>query len=296
MRGLHHIWNRYGVLAWEKILQPAITLAQDGFAVSEDFARAMDQATRLDDFLSNDPAWAEDFAPRGRRLRAGEIMIRKRYGQTLAQIAQDPQNFYTGGIADTMIKALQERNGTMQRADLTSYKVLSRRPIGIQYKGFRIHSTGAPASGAVTLSIMKTLEAYNSPVEGVDPALLVHRMDEATRFGYGKRASFGDPDFVDGLARLEIDMLSDEYAVDTKHKISDDHTLNISAYDPEGFESPEDHGTSHVVTADASGLAFSLTTTINLFFGSRIMVPETGIILNNEMNGDSLIFTIFPKY
>jgi gamma-glutamyltranspeptidase len=86
---------------------------------------------------------------------------------------------------------------------------------------------------------------------------------------------------------MQDDMLSERIGKEIRGKISDKHTANISWYNPKGLESLETPGTSHVVTADASGLAISLTTTINLFFGSQLMVPDTGVIMNNEMYVDS---------
>ena len=298
VRGLQHIYDHYGSLPWSMLVQPAIRLARDGFVISEDFAKAMDLSTQLYDFLSEDPVWAEDFAPKGRRLQKGEVMTRKRYARTLEAIAsQGADAFYTGPIGRAMIDTLQKYNGSMVLKDLEDYQILSRHPVDIKYKGLRIYSCGTPASGAVILSSLKILEGYNESSEDFQD-LKVHRMDEATRFGYGKRASFGDPDFVDGLVAFEAEMLSERFAAVTRDKISDHHTLNLSDYDPEGFESLEDHGTSHVVTADASGMAFSLTTTVNLFFGSRLMVPETGIIMNDQMNDFSIpnISNVFGYY
>jgi gamma-glutamyltranspeptidase/glutathione hydrolase len=82
---------------------------------------------------------------------------------------------------------------------------------------------------------------------------------------------------------MEDNMLSEKTGKEIRRKISDGHTANVSWYNPQGLESLETPGTSHVVTADASGMAISLTTTVNLLFGSQIMVPETGVIMNNEM-------------
>jgi gamma-glutamyltranspeptidase/glutathione hydrolase len=82
---------------------------------------------------------------------------------------------------------------------------------------------------------------------------------------------------------MEDDMLSEKTGKEIRGKISDVHTENVSWYDPQGYESLDTPGTSHVVTADASGMAVSLTTTVNLLFGSQVMVPETGVIMNNEM-------------
>ena len=288
LRGMQYIHDHYGMLSWSTLLQPAIKLARDGFVVSEDFAKAMDLSTQRYDFLTKDPVWAEDFAPRGIRVEKGDVMSRKRYARLLQAIADEGADiFYTGANGMAMIDALQRDNGSMVLKDLEKYQVLSRRPVSIDYKGITVHGCGVPASSSVVLSALKILEGYGD-AEKDDHDLRIHRMDEAMRFGYGKRASFGDPYFVDGLAELEAEMLTEKFGVDTRSRISDRHTLNISDYDPEGFESLDDHGTSHVVTADASGMAFSLTTTVNLFFGSRLMVPETGVIMNDEMNDFSI--------
>ena len=80
-------------------------------------------------------------------------------------------------------------------------------------------------------------------------------------------------------------MLSEQTAAEIRSKISYAHTLNVSAYDPTGIQSLQTHGTSEVVAADYTGMAVSLTTTVNTYFGSQVMVPETGVIMNNEMNG-----------
>ncbi len=249
------------------------------------------------EFLTKDPAWAEDFAPNGTRLGAGDLMTRKRYANTLEVFAaQGPDVLYKGPLANATVQALQNSNGSITMEDLANYNVISRTPAEIVYKNYKLHGCGAPASGAVVLSVLKVLEGYED--FGEDQPLGTHRMDEAIRFGYGKRASFGDPDFNKETKSIEAEMLSERFAADTRARISDRHTLNISEYDPDGFESHENHGTSHVVTADASGLAASLTTTVNLFFGSRVMVPETGVILNDEMNDFSLpnVSNIFGYY
>ena len=250
-------------------------------------------------FLVNDPSWAEDFAPNGTRVGTGDIMTRKRYAHTLEAIAaRGPEAFYEGQMAEATFRALQRNNGTMTTDDLAKYDIVSKPPASIEYKGFRLYGCGAPASGAVALSVMKVLEGYKEYGQSHTMNLSTHRLDEAIRFGYGKRASLGDPDFVDGIIAYEAEMLNRTFAEDTRNRISDKHTLNVSDYDPEGFESHENYGTSHIVTADASGMSISLTTTINLFFGSEVMVPETGVIMNDEMADFSVpnISNVFGYY
>ena len=226
-------------------------------------------------------------------------MTRKRYAHTLEAIAvAGPDAFYTGRLAEATILAMHETNGSMTMEDLASYKVVTRAPLAINYKGYSLQGCGAPASGAVALSVMKILEGYEDFGQSDTVNLSTHRLDEAIRFGYGKRASLGDPDFVDGITTYEAGMLNQTFANDIRARISDKHTLNVSDYDPDGFESHENHGTSHVVTADASGMAISMTSTVNLFFGSRVMVPETGVIMNNEMADFSVpnISNVFGYY
>jgi gamma-glutamyltranspeptidase/glutathione hydrolase len=103
-----------------------------------------------------------------------------------------------------------------------------------------------------------------------------------------QRALLGDPSYTDSLQSYEDSMLSAATAAAIRAKISDSTTHNVSWYDPKNVEILETPGTSHVVTADYTGMSISLTTTVNLLFGSHLMVPETGVIMNNEMNDFSI--------
>ncbi|KAL9610943.1 MAG: hypothetical protein Q9167_004385 [Letrouitia subvulpina] len=300
LRGLDYIHKKHGRLHWSQVLRPAINVARYGFPVTHDLLLAMGIPSTHDrrstektvngfDFLTDDPAWAVDFAPNGTRLSLGDIMTRKRYANTLETIASEGADaLYNGRMAEHMVSAVQKTNGSIVLKDLQDYSVTIRRPVQIDYHGFRVLACGVPASGAVPLSVLKTLEGYKNFASLETVNLSAHRLDEAMRFGYGKRASFGDPDFLEDMHDLEQSMLDAKYAASIREKISDKHTLNVSAYDPSGFENRESHGTSHISAADASGLAISLTTTVNLFFGSHLMVPETGVIMNSQMNDFSI--------
>lgn len=301
IKGLHNIHQKYGSLPWSTLFQPAISLARDGFVVGSDFEKAMFTTTEYIgyDFLSKEPTWAEDFAPNGTRVGAGDVMTRKRYAHTLEAIAVGGSDaFYKGPLAEATIRALHKTNGSMTMEDLADYEIVSSTPVEIDYKGFRLHGCPAPASGAVVLSVMKVLEGYEDFEQSHTMNLSTHRLDEAIKFGYGKRASLGDPAFVDGITAHEADMLNQAFAGETRARISDKHTLNVSDYDPEGFESHENHGTSHIAIADVSGMAISMTSTVNLFFGSGVMVSETGVIMNDQMADFSVpnISNVFGYY
>lgn len=293
VRGFQYLHEKYGKLSWEEVVMPAVRVARDGFEVTEDLVRYMDFATKgpfaQRDFLVDDPTWAIDFAPNGTRLGLGDRITRKRYAHTLETIAKKgPDSFYEGAMARAMISAVQKENGTMTLDDLKNYTVAIRKPAEIKYRGYKLHSNSAPSSGSVALAIMKIVEGYHDFGWSESVNLSTHRLDEAMRFGYAMRTKFGDPDYVEGMQEYEKDMLNSTTAADVRHRISDLHTFNISYYDPSGIEVLDTPGTSHVVTADASGLAISLTSTVNLLFGSQLMVPETGVIMNNEMNDFSI--------
>lgn len=250
----------------------------------------MDSAVEgIENFLVEDPNWALDFAPNGTRLGLGDTITRRRYADTLESIAhRGVDAFYEGPIAQTMIRAIQGSNGIMTMADLKNYSVALRDPCSIDYRDYHIRSCSAPSSGVVAMSAMKIIEGYTNIGEEATLNLSTHRFDEAIRFAYGQRSELGDPEFVEGMDEFQAEMLNASTAALIRSKISDFHTLNVSAYDPSGFESLETPGTSAVATADANGMAISLTTTVNLLFGSHLLVPETGIIMNNEMNDFSI--------
>jgi len=195
--------------------------------------------------------------------------------------------FYKGEIAESLISVIQKENGTMTLDDLESYEVIRREPLEISYRGYKLYTSGVPSSGAILMSILKTMEQY--PVEDwEDVHLTTHRFNEAMRFAYGSRLELGDPDFVPESIKIEKAMLDENVAKSIRDRILDDRTQPIEVYDPREIYTTEGQGTSHIVTADKDGMATSVTTTINLLYGSLIMDPVTGVVLNNEMNDFSI--------
>ncbi|KAF2222356.1 gamma-glutamyltranspeptidase [Elsinoe ampelina] len=291
VRGLEYIHDKYGRLPWKDVVTPAVKVARYGFPVTEDLLSYIASATTgsSGNFLVNDPSWALDFAPNGTVLGLGETLTRKRYADTLETIAEKGADaFYSGAIARTLIRALRASNGTMTEADLANYTIKSRTPAKITYRNYTLHSSSAPASGTIALSALKILEGYTDA--GLPSAinLTTHRLTEAFRFAYGQRTLFGDPLIIPSMDTYQTSILSDPVTSAIRSRISDARTQNVSYYDPAGLEILDTPGTSHLVTADSSGLALSLTTTVNLLFGSKLLIPETGIVMNNEMNDFSI--------
>ncbi|KAF2710454.1 gamma-glutamyltranspeptidase 1 precursor [Pleomassaria siparia CBS 279.74] len=289
VRGLQHLHTGYGRLPWATVLAPAIKVARQGWKVNTDLVNYMKSATTSSNFLVEDPQFAVDFAPNGRLLQLNETITRKRYANTLETIAiEGPDAFYEGPIAEATIRALQANNGTMTLQDLKNYTVAIRKPSTITYRDYKLTSCSAPSGGEVALAVLKIMEGYSGIGDPATANLSTHRLDEAMRFAYGERSSLGDPLFLDGIDEYQEQMISEETAREIRAKISDNSTFGVSYYDPKGLESLETPGTSHIVAADHTGLAITLTTTVNLLFGSKLVVPETGVIMNDEMNDFSI--------
>jgi gamma-glutamyltranspeptidase/glutathione hydrolase len=292
VRGLQYLHEHYGKLPWATVLQPAINVARNGWRVNEDLVNYMISATGgnlTSNFLTNDLEFALDFAPKGRLVKLNETITRKRYANTLETIAQEgPDAFYTGPIAEATIRALQAKNGTMTLADLKNYTVAIRQPSTITYRDYKLTACSAPSGGEVALSVLKIMEGYDRVGDPSNVNLTTHRLDESMKFAYALRANLGDPLFLSGIDAYQNAMISSSTATEIRSKIDDTRTFNTSYYNPAGLESIETPGTSHIVTADASGMSISLTTTVNLLWGSKLVVPETGVIMNNEMNDFSI--------
>ena len=183
LRGLEYLHKTYASIKWKRLIEPAIEVARRGFPVTEDLVSKMQNLP----FLVNDPTWAIDFAPNGTLLQLGDIMTRKRYADTLEEIANTgPDAFYTGELAAMTIAAVQAANGSMTVQDLRNYTIELRKPVQIEYRGYRITGGSAPSGGAVALSALKTVEGYQDLFKDGTRNLSTHLLDEAFRFAFGE--------------------------------------------------------------------------------------------------------------
>jgi len=294
LRGLEAAHVKFGKLPWRQVVEPAAKVAKDGYPVTEDLVRYMAAGVQYAgyNFLVDDDSWAQDFAPKGKLLEFGETMTRKRYADTLLEVADKGADaFYKGNIAEEMIEIIQASNGSMTLQDLAEYTALFRKPLKVTYKdNYHLYTSGVPSSGAVLLNTLKIIEGYDDNAEA---NTTMHRFNEAMRFAYGAHQVLGDPAYLHDVDAFEASMLSQSTAASIRARILDNTTQPVTHYlppsaDGEHYYAAESHGTSHIVTADVSGMAVSSTTTVNLLFGNLQMTPNSGIILNNEMNDFSI--------
>ncbi|KAI3617556.1 hypothetical protein CBS9595_003465 [Malassezia furfur] len=282
VRGWQAMHALYGRLPWAELLEPAIEIARRGFRIPPQLKYAMDT---LGDKLCEAPRLGDIYCPGGVMKALGDTVRLPALADTLEQIAvQGPDAFYSGPIAERTVATVRERGGIMDLADLQRFRVLFRSAQSIDYRGrYRIWSTTAPSSGAVLLSALRTLENYPDRPYDRHNVLQTHRAIEAAKFAYGERTRYGDPAYLSNVSAYEHDALSEEGGRTRFTKIDDTRTFPASYYNPSYEDSGEDHGTSHLNAVDATGMAVSITTTVNLWWGSLVQTPD-GILLNDDMD------------
>lgn len=279
VRGFEEAHRRWGSLPWNRLIQPSVDLAKQ-WTVDAELARRIQMHSRL--MLEKDD-WRTIFAPNGKPLVEGQIIRRVNYARTLSVLASDgPDAFYKGPIADALVKKIQETGGIMTHADLEGYAVKVERALLGTYRDKKVYTSKAPTSGPALLHMLNLVERFDLAREG-RTGLNVHRVVEAQKFGFAARTRIGDPSFALNNSVLVAKMSTKKFADLIAANLTDDHTHPVEYYNPE-FDIVTDHGTSHTSAIDSNGMAVSLTTTVNLVFGSWVLDPETGIILNDEMD------------
>ncbi|KAJ7126463.1 gamma-glutamyltranspeptidase [Mycena crocata] len=282
LRGWELLHKRHGRLPWASLFQPAIRLAEHGFTVNKDLADALSpSAPTTYPFLLADPLWAETYAPNGTVAVKGDVLYRKRYARTLSLLAKHGADyFYHGALAANTSAAALARGGILTPADLANYTAIIRAPRNLTYGRARIFSTVAPSSGTVVLSALNIFAPYASAHETNETT---HQLIQATKFAYGQRTNFGDPAYTKNVTALEALYLQENTAESIRAILPQNTTHTPVFYDPAAYQILSDNGTSHMAAVDRWGGAVSLTTTVNLFWGSRVMT-EDGIVLNDEMD------------
>lgn len=277
--GLEAAHKRFGKRPWAELVAPAVKLARDGFVVNDYLAKSMHRAQDL--LLRYDETrrvfMINDITP-----KAGMTLRQPDLARTLERIQrQGARGFYEGPTAEAIARDMAANGGLITRSDLAAYKPKWRDPVSFTYRGHRVYGMPPPSSGAVTLAqIMNILEAYDLKAMGWHSARHVHYMVEAERRAYADRNTYlGDPDFI---KRMPIEtLMSKPYAAKRRATIRDDKATPDEGRKP-GLGEPEQ--TTHFSIVDRQGGCVSNTYTLNGNFGNGVVVPGTGVLLNNEMD------------
>ncbi|KAI8610783.1 gamma-glutamyltranspeptidase-domain-containing protein [Chytriomyces sp. MP71] len=287
LRGYEAAHTEHGKLPWSDLFDGAIRVAQDGWRVNAVMASRLET---MKDLVLGDPAgFGADFAPEGIVLKEGELVRRPRIARTLRKLAEKgAKEFYEGEIATSLLKTIKKTGGIITKDDLATYKVRYSEPLVGYYHGRKVVTASTPSSGAMLLSILNIIEGFDFRAHG-NTSDTFHLLIEAFKFGAAQRGLLGDriDPIYRNISSIEHAMIHKDLAALIRHNISIDATFEPSHYMPR-FQAKEDHGTMHISVLHKDGSAVALTSTVNLIFGSQIMDPETGIILNDEMDDFSI--------
>ena len=280
--GLIHAQKQYGKLSLSEVIQPAIDLAQNGFEVP--FALHMSIKSRAKR-LAKDPEAKRIYLTGGESAPLpGSRFSQPELARTLERIRDQGHNgFYRGETAALIASDMDTNGGLITTSDLASYRAIERSPVRGTFREFAIVSAPPPSSGGIhILQMLNILEPYPLKSYGHNSASYLHRVIESMKLAYADRSLYlGDPDHTE----IPTDMLiSKHYAEQRRKLISADRGKSaeeIAPGKPVSWESPD---TTHYSIADAEGNIVANTYTLNFSFGSHIVVPGTGILLNNEMD------------
>ncbi|TCJ05738.1 gamma-glutamyltransferase [Cytobacillus praedii] len=293
LKGLETALEKWGTRPMQQLIEPAIKLADKGFPIDSVLADAIADNKEV---LSHTAA-KDVFLPNGKPLLEGETLVQKDLAKTFKLIrSKGSDGFYNGPAANAIANTVQAFGGSMTPGDLKKYHVTIDKPIWGDYQGYEIASMPPPSSGGVfLLQMLKILDDFNLQQYDVKSWEKYHLLSEAMHLAYADRAAYaGDPEFVNVPLK---GLLHPEYIKERQKQISLNKVNNNPvAGDPWKFESkvanydqtqqPNDRKygeTTHFSVTDRWGNVVSYTTTIEQLFGTGIMVPGYGFMLNNEL-------------
>jgi gamma-glutamyltranspeptidase/glutathione hydrolase len=285
VRGLELAHKRLGKLPWKDVVLPAVTLAEQGFAMSADLARSLN--AQVSGAMKPYPASIAAYGkPGGGEWTAGDRLTLGDLGKSLRAIANYGADvFYKGWIADRIAEDMKANGGLITKQDLAVYQAKVRTPVKGTYRDFEIISMPPPSSGGVALiEMLNIVEPYALKSKGLLTAPALHLQIEAMRRAYLDRARhLGDPDFsAIPVARLT----SKEHARAVAASIdmaraSNSVELGRDIVTMQPTQEPDE--TTHFSVIDRNGMAVASTYTLEGGFGSHVVVRGAGFILNNEM-------------
>lgn len=303
VRMLEQAHKEHGQLAWEALFEPAITLAEEGFAVSQ----RLHTSLANDEALRSDPL-AENFyyQPNGEPLAVGDTLKNPALASILRQIATNGSAaFYEGGIAEDLVNRVQNhpvRPGSMTLEDVSGYQAIEREPLCTPWQQWEVCGFPPPSSGHITimqiLGLLDQQPLLEAPLDnGVSSSGWLHQFLEASRLAFADRGRYiADPEFVEAPGGDWSLMLAPDY-LSERSKLIGDTSMGDSAepgnpgeLDVSFASQPDqpEYGTSHISIIDAEGNAVAMTTSIEQAFGSRILADggtglPGGYLLNNEL-------------
>ncbi len=281
--GMLHALDRWGSLPREQVLAPAIRLAREGFAMTERTHRMLN-SSRTRDRMLRYRASADLFYPEGKAFPPGKIFRQPELANTLELIARNGRaGFYEGEVADHLVTEMKRGGGIIRPIDLKTYRCVEREPIRFKTESGNAITMPPPSSGGVCLAqISRMMENARIQVSEAGSPRHLHWLAESMRRSFADRNTWlGDPDFVDcHLERL----LDPDYLAEKAASIHPEKATPSTSLVTEETSPKESEQTTHYSVVDKHGNGVAVTTTLNGSFGSKVLVPGAGFLLNNEMD------------
>jgi gamma-glutamyltranspeptidase/glutathione hydrolase len=282
--GLLQASKRFGTLPLQDLLAPAIRYATEGFPLDATLRYAID---RQQGAMKKFPELGRIYMPKGEVPAEGEIIRQLELGDTLKAIASNgAASFYQGWIAEAMAETLRKEGGMLSVEELKQYRAVWREPLLGSYRKRTVITMPPPSSGGVAiLQMLNVLEGHQLNKIPHNSATYLHLVTELLKHAFADRAQYlGDPDFVNApIAKL----VSKNYAAWIRGRISPAKTQAAKFYGLAHFK-PEQGGTTHFSVIDRNGNAVACTLSVNTRFGSKLLIPKTGIVMNNTMDDFSI--------
>ena len=275
---------KYAKLPMEKLIQPAIDLAEQGFSITEREANLLNHQMQFFDQHNTNKTVFQKTAP----WKQGDILVQKELAATLKLIQKEgAKGFYEGKTAELLVAEMKRGNGIITLNDLKNYKVIERKPLAFNYKGNEVVSMPLPSSGGILLAQMLKMASFeNLENHAQNSTQAVQIMVEAERRAFADRAEYmGDPEFIqDQTARL----ISEEYLKNRWKSFNKNAATPSSEVGKIIAQPKESTETTHISIVDKDGNAVAVTTTLNGLYGSKVVVSGAGFFLNNEMDDFSV--------
>ncbi len=282
VRGYAELARRFGTKPLAELVSPAAALADKGFRAGRAYAEA---AALRRDCLAADRAGAQEFLGKGADGKPapflpGTVLVRRDLARTLRAIGRGGADaFYRGALAQKIVEAVRARGGILAPEDLSRYAVRELKPLEGRYRGRKVVSFPPPSSGgAMVIALLQALEGEDPRAGGYRPERFLHAMIEIEKRLYARRGELADPAFAPSVGKTVEDMVSPAAASALRAQVGERAT---PAAEISVRESPH---TTHISVVDAEGNAVAMTTTVNYYFGSCVVVPGTGILLDDEMD------------
>ncbi|MCX8492411.1 MAG: gamma-glutamyltransferase [Cyclobacteriaceae bacterium] len=282
--GMVEAHKKFGTLPWKDLIQPAIDLAKKGFTLTEREASWFNQAKEnLEKYNSVKPI----FLIRD-NWKSGDSIRWEAMAATLELIRDNGRaGFYEGKTAENIVAEMKRGKGMITLEDLKNYRSSWRDPIISNYKKYKIISMPPSSSGGICLlQLLKSVEQYPIKEWGFHSVKAIHLMTEAERRVFADRAKFlGDPDF---FKVPSTELLSQNYINERMKSFNPEKATPSSGVKSGSIPGYESEETTHFSIVDPSGNAVAVTTTLNGWFGSFVVVDGAGFFMNNEMDDFSM--------